>query len=215
MKPTPNDKSFAVNEQKSTVVKNLRKIWDSKKLEIQFTQVTAAKDLGWSQGAISHYLNEITELNPAAVIKFANFLDVDPRDIDPEIEPNLPSVHNLIVKYNAKDMSRAINKTLSDRSLASSILVKIPNEGEYSVFYMATAPATKGPAAYLTQNTIDEVQDELECYICLCKPSHLIKPKFYAARLKGKKNLRFYNSASLPDRALIHSLWSVVSVSYY
>jgi transcriptional regulator with XRE-family HTH domain len=200
MKPTPNDKSFAVNEQKSTVVKNLRKIWDSKKLEIQFTQVTAAKDLGWSQGAISHYLNEITELNPAAVIKFANFLDVDPRDIDPEIEPNLPSVHNLIVKYNAKDMSRAINKTLSDRSLASSILVKIPNEGEYSVFY---------------QNTIDEVQDELECYICLCKPSHLIKPKFYAARLKGKKNLRFYNSASLPDRALIHSLWSVVSVSYY
>ena len=206
MKPTPNDKSFAVNEQKSTVVKNLRKIWDSKKLEIQFTQVTAAKDLGWSQGAISHYLNEITELNPAAVIKFANFLDVDPRDIDPEIEPNLPSVHNLIVKYNAKDMSRAINKTLSDRSLASSILVKIPNEGEYSVFYRATVPA-----AYLNQSTVDD----LECYICLCKPSDLIKPKFYAARLKGKKNLRFYNSASLPDRALIHSLWSVVSVSYY
>jgi transcriptional regulator with XRE-family HTH domain len=198
--------AFAINEQKSAVVKNLRRIWDGKKLEIKFTQVTAAKDLGWSQGAISHYLNDITELNAAAVIKFANFLDVDPREIDPDIEPSLPSVQNKEIKYNAKDMTKAINKTLSDRSLASSILVKVPNEGAYSVFYL-TNP--KNP--FSNTHTVDQ----LECYIRLCKPSDLIKPKFYAARLKNKKNLRFYGPTSLPDKALIHSLWSVVSISYY
>lgn len=198
--------AFAINEQKSAVVKNLRKIWDSKKLEIKFTQVTAAKDLGWSQGAISHYLNDITELNAAAVIKFANFLDVDPREIDPDIEPSLPSVQNKEIKYNAKDMTKAINKTLSDRSLASSILVKVPNEGAYSVFYL-----TNPKSPFSDTDTVDR----LECYIRLCKPSDLIKPKFYAARLKGKKNLRFYSRTSLPDKALIHSMWSVVSISYY
>ena len=198
--------AFAINEQKSAVVKNLRKIWDSKKLEIKFTQVTAAKDLGWSQGAISHYLNEITELNAAAVIKFANFLDVDPREIDPDIEPSLPSVQNKEIKYNAKDMTKAVNKTLSDRSLASSILVKVPNEGAYSVFYLTTPKNLFSNA---------DTVDQLECYIRLCKPSDLIKPKFYAVRLKKKKNLRFYSRTSLPDKALIHSMWSVVSISYY
>jgi len=201
--------AFAVNEQKSAVVKNLRKIWDSKKLEIKFTQVTAAKDLGWSQGAISHYLNEITELNAAAVIKFANFLDVDPREIDPDIEPSLPSVQNKEIKYNAKDMTKAINKTLSDRSLASSILVKVPNEGPYSIFYLSL------PTVHSANSDNTDVVETLECYIRLCKPSDLIKPKFYAARLKNKKNLRFYSRTSLPDKALIHSMWSVVSISYY
>ena len=70
-------------------VQNLRKIWNLKKNEIHFTQVEASKQLAWSQGAISHYLNNITELGPAAVIKFANFLNVDPTDIDPKVSENL------------------------------------------------------------------------------------------------------------------------------
>ena len=67
-------------------INNLRAIWEQKKIEMQFTQVEAAKELGWSQGAISHYLNNITALGPSAVIKFANFLGVDPLDIDPEVK---------------------------------------------------------------------------------------------------------------------------------
>ena len=49
-------------------INNLRAIWEQKKIEMQFTQVEAAKELGWSQGAISHYLNNITALGPSAVI---------------------------------------------------------------------------------------------------------------------------------------------------
>jgi len=198
MKLTSRDvDDFAVNEHKSTIVKNLRNIWDSKKLEIQFTQVTAAKELGWSQGAISHYLNEITDLNPAAVIKFANFLDVDPREIDPDIEPNLPAVRNLDVKYSSRDMTKAINKKLSDRSLASSILVKVPDEGLYA-----------GKMFPVSGSGMD-------CYMRLCKPSDLKHPKFFAVRLKGKKKLTFYAPDDLPDKKKIHALWSVVSISFY
>ena len=62
---------------------NLRKIWDSRKSEIGITQTEAAKKLGWTQGALAQYLNNITELNPPAVIKLANFLGVDPQEIDP------------------------------------------------------------------------------------------------------------------------------------
>lgn len=62
---------------------NLRKIWDLKKSEIGITQTEAAKKLGWTQGALAQYLNNITELNAPAVIKLANFLGVDPQQIDP------------------------------------------------------------------------------------------------------------------------------------
>ena len=72
---TKKDSSVAAN--------NLRAIWDLKKSEIGITQTEAAKQLGWTQGALAQYLNNITELNPPAVIKLANFLGVCPRDIDP------------------------------------------------------------------------------------------------------------------------------------
>ena len=65
---------------------NLRAIWNLKKSEIGITQTEAAKQLGWTQGALAQYLNNITELNPPAVIKLANFLGVDPREIDPTSE---------------------------------------------------------------------------------------------------------------------------------
>lgn len=72
-------------------VNNLRRIWDAKKAEIGVTQSEAAKKLGWTQGAVAQYLNNITELNATAIIKLANFLGVDPRDIDPNAADEFPS----------------------------------------------------------------------------------------------------------------------------
>ena len=63
---TKKDSSVAAN--------NLRKIWDLRKSEIGITQTEAAKQLGWTQGALAQYLNNITELNPPAITKLANFL---------------------------------------------------------------------------------------------------------------------------------------------
>jgi transcriptional regulator with XRE-family HTH domain len=68
-------------------VRNLRKIWDTKKDKFEVTQVQAAKKLGWTQGAFSQYLNNLTELHADAVAKLANFLEVDPHEIDPNYNP--------------------------------------------------------------------------------------------------------------------------------
>lgn len=68
-------------------VRNLRKIWNDKKDQFEVTQVQAAKKLGWTQGAFSQYLNNLTELHADAVAKLANFLEVDPHEIDPDYHP--------------------------------------------------------------------------------------------------------------------------------
>jgi transcriptional regulator with XRE-family HTH domain len=67
------------------VLKNLKRIWNQRKRELGLTQVSAAKDLGWTQGALSQYLNNLTELRPSATIKLANYLSVPASDIDPNI----------------------------------------------------------------------------------------------------------------------------------
>ena len=76
-------------------VQNLRRIWQAKKGEMETNQSDAAEKLGWSQGAFSQYLNNYTELNVAAVTKLANFLGVDPIEIDPDIGKNLPKHSNV------------------------------------------------------------------------------------------------------------------------
>lgn len=177
-------------------VKNLRKIWDAKKVQMRFTQVEAAKELGWSQGAISHYLNNITELRAPAIVKLANFLDVDPRDIDPDIENSLPSVEKKVVAFNALDMTKRVNETLFSRRDNSSILVKIPNEKPFK--------------KHFTEDTI-----YTDLYARLVPASELKNPKSFAVRLRGKKALSFYLPEDLPPASQIHTLWSVVNYSYY
>lgn len=177
-------------------VRNLRKIWDAKKVQMRFTQVEAAKKLGWSQGAISHYLNNITELRAPAIVKLANFLDVDPRDIDPNIEDSLPSIEKITVAFNALDMTKRINETLLSRRADSSILVKIPKQKPYE--------------KHFTTDTIYS-----DCYVRLVPLSELKNPKSFAARLKGEKSLSFFLPENLPPSSQIHTLWSVVSYSYY
>ncbi len=66
---------------------NLRRIWENKKHHLEITQAQAAEKLGWTQGAFSQYLNNITDLHPDAVAKLANFLEVDPLEIDPAYSP--------------------------------------------------------------------------------------------------------------------------------
>ena len=106
-------------------VKNLRRIWESKKSDMKFTQVTAAQELGWSQGLISHYLNNITDLGPMATIKFANFLGVDPRDIDPEIADGLPKTTGHHFRYIANDMDKVISKKVDVFYPEGSFMVEL------------------------------------------------------------------------------------------
>ena len=114
-------------------VQNLRKIWESKKTEMQFTQTEAAKKLGWSQGAISHYLNNLTELGSGAVVKLANFLGVDPLEIDPTLTSKLPNVSAINVVAKSSDMSKKIKETVYMRDDIESFYVLVePNTKKIS-----------------------------------------------------------------------------------
>lgn len=164
---------------------------------MRFTQVEAAKQLGWSQGAISHYLNNITELGPQAIVKLANFLDVDPREIDPDIEPHLPSIVRYSIAYDASDMSKRLNEKLLTRSDESSIIVKCGAD-KYPFLYQAAGG----------------MMGSWDCHARLVPVSQMKNPRAFAVRLKGKKNLRFYPPNKVPASSKIHAMWSVVAFYY-
>lgn len=84
---------------------NLRKVWERKSKEYNLNQKEAADLLGWSRGALCQYLNGHTKINVEALIKLANFFDVDPAELDPNIVHFLPNTWKIPVKYatsNAK-----------------------------------------------------------------------------------------------------------------
>ena len=116
-------------------VTNLRRIWNLKKSEMQITQAEAAKKLGWTQGAFSQYLNNLTSLNPAAVIKLANFLEVDPKEIDPDINEHLPNLHKIEIRYRLSNAITRIHGTTTYDELSPALfgvlldkpLPKFPN----------------------------------------------------------------------------------------
>ena len=94
--------------------KNLRYLWDVKRREQGFTQATAAKKLGWTQGAISQYINNLTPMAPATIIKFANFLGIHPLEIDPNMQDKLPKVASIpiveIIEGKLRDFSKVLCK---------------------------------------------------------------------------------------------------------
>ena len=91
-------------------VQNLRRIWKAKNTSLAINQSEAAKALGWTQGAFSQYLNNLSELNPAAITKLANYLGVDPLEIDPNIESILPKHSNVSFLHAPKEPDVKVNR---------------------------------------------------------------------------------------------------------
>tara|TARA_B110000977_G_scaffold179457_1_gene238049 strand:+ start:359 stop:943 length:585 start_codon:yes stop_codon:yes gene_type:complete len=183
-------------------VQNLRRIWESKKTEMQFNQVEAAKELGWSQGAISHYLNDITEMGPAAVVKLANFLNVDPTEIDPAVISKLPSVRRIDVTRNSDDMTHAVHDTHYLRTDIPSIWVSI------------NVDSTIENVPY-TDTVYEHVMGTGSCLVNLCKPNLFPQNNYVALRLKKEKRLRFYHKKHpLPPIEQVHTMWAVISWTY-
>ena len=179
-------------------VQNLRRIWEAKKIEMQFNQTGAAIELGWSQGAISHYLNNITEMGPAAIVKFANFLDVDPTEIDPSIVAKLPKVRKISYAKVSSDLTSTVKKSLYDRDDIEHIYVAI----DATLKIEGTDRVINGRA----QN------ESMTPVLKLCKQSKYHANKFVAVRLKSEKNLRLYLKDEAPIAAKVHTLWAVMSI---
>ena len=176
-------------------VQNLRNIWNKKKVEMQFTQVEAAQILGWSQGAISHYLNNITELGPAAVVKFANFLSVDPLDIDPSVEGFLPNIRTRIIKYDASNLSTAMNEKFYDKNPESAFWVRI--EGETWTDLTGDQEKSIGGAPW---------------HIRVCPVKDFPNARLFLVQLKGKKEAKLFRMQALPEAESIRKKYSILEL---
>ena len=176
-------------------VQNLRNIWNKKKVEMQFTQVEAAQILGWSQGAISHYLNNITELGPAAVVKFANFLSVDPLDIDPSVEGFLPNIRTRIIKYDASNLSTAMNEKFYDKNPESAFWVRI--EGETLAGLTGDQEKSIGGAPW---------------HIRVCPVKDFPNARLFLVQLKGKKEAKLFRMQALPEAESIRKKYSILEL---
>ena len=161
---------------------NLKRVWKAKQKELQFTQVTAARDLGWTQGAISHYLNDITEIGTPAIIKLANFLGVPATDIDPDIIDDLPDVKALELRYHLTDASKRIkNKQLHFKISKESFIIYCDVEQE--IYEMKGATIAGGSYCEVEEISASAMVGAAECVV---------------VRMKGSKGFQFCMSDHLP-----------------
>ena len=99
-------KGMSTTEQ---ISKNLRTVWNEKKHELDMNQVEACDRLGWTQGALSQYLNGHTKFSTDTVIKLADFFQVDPRQINPDIV--LPATVEIPLLHTTSEPDKKIRNT--------------------------------------------------------------------------------------------------------
>lgn len=89
------NKKNVISAMDLEIAARLRSIWKRKKKELSLTQEKAAGVLGFStQGAVSQYLNGKVPLNVENALKFSAMLEVDPVEINPQLEGLLRHVRN-------------------------------------------------------------------------------------------------------------------------
>jgi transcriptional regulator with XRE-family HTH domain len=181
--PFARDQAMTKNTQVPNSVTNLRKLWN-KKIKPQYTQIEAAKKLGWTQGAISQYLNNITEMNPAAIIKLANFMEVDPHEIDPSITEHLPNTKTITVRHRLDNMSKRLKQKIHYRKATNSFYVE------------HLADDNMWPGAVFEVCEADEFTDA----------AHFVVVK------KGEKTGWIYPHHSLPPEKHIKTKLAIISV---
>jgi hypothetical protein len=174
---------------------NLRRIWDKKKSEMQFTQVTAAKTLEWTQGAISHYLTGETPLGLSAILKFANFLGVDPTEIDRDFINHLPDVATHQIEYASCDMSKKIDETITTRFMPNSFWVKLVDT---QIYWQKNSEGAHWRGSNGTFALVYETR----------KPER----KYSLVRLKGQKDAHIYHVKALPPSKTISKQYNILRV---
>lgn len=111
-----NNKNQKVPENvRVKVGKNLKSIYEAKKIELGLSQNVIAERMDLTQGTVGQYLNGKTPLNARALTKFANILQTTPAEIWPEhasyldVDLNpanaVPEAPGLDLKRTTKSMS--------------------------------------------------------------------------------------------------------------
>jgi len=197
---TKKERQMSKTEDIPIANRNLRRIWEVKKGVRGFIQVDAAAELGWTQSGLSHYLNGITEINAPAAIKLANFLNVDPIEIDPNIESSLPNVRKVSISYTSDNASNKQFKTMYIRDDIESFYVEIVGDRHLE----------NHPDVVL----INSLEKSITGFAVCCLPELYKENTLVAVRLKEEKILRFYLKSETPPSDSIGTIWAVISMNY-
>ena len=199
---------MSINNQE-LIVKNLQRIWNVRKKEMEITQVEAAKKLNWTQGAFSQYLNAITEMSPQTVIKIANFLDVSPQELDPNIDNALPNVKSKKVRFslNNPDLEVLDSTTSYDTRLnefcvkvSECIWVEVDNGlGHAWQLFKGTlllcVDMLKKETAYLPRSTSNQV--------------------FYLVQEKGSSEFTIFTEPRVPANSKLDKKFIITNIWMY
>lgn len=180
-------------------VENLRRIWNLKRSEMKITQAQAAKELGWTQGAFSQYLNNITALSPATVIKFANFLGVAPTEIDPDIHDNLPYLVKKDIRFASSDPEKRIRKT------------DVYHETSLPFFYILANEPIKN-AEWLPTGTL------IRCLPSDVKPvvkNAEVKDSYFLVLRKDANKFEYLSENQCPPKSKLKYKWLVHGFTIY
>ena len=78
-----------LTEKEKQIAANLKAIWDAKKKELGYSQLSASVEMGFaSQSTVSQFLNAGIALNTDAKLKFAKLLRVSVSEFDPDFAEN-------------------------------------------------------------------------------------------------------------------------------
>jgi transcriptional regulator with XRE-family HTH domain len=95
---------------------------------MKVTQALAATQLNWTQGALSQYLNGITAMSSQTIIKLANYLDVHPTEIDPNIDKSLPSLATKDVRYSTNDPNLVLDESIVWPEESCKFFIRVDKE---------------------------------------------------------------------------------------
>ena len=164
-----------------------------KRSEMKITQAQAAKELGWTQGAFSQYLNNITALSPAAVIKLANFLSVDPIEIDPDIINHLPQIQKSEVRYLASNPGTRLRNSVVYVDASLQFFLVIMDQ-----------PITGAPDVPLNSLILCTASDKEPL-----TRSTTIAEKRYLIRRKDGSSFECVTESECPPKSRLNSKWLI------
>lgn len=74
-----------ITDKDLDTAKRLKAIWEAKKKVLNLTQKSACSELGFGQTMFSMYINGTQALNLPTIMKFAKLLQMEPKQIDPDL----------------------------------------------------------------------------------------------------------------------------------
>lgn len=100
-----------ITKEDRDISRRIKNIYELKKRDLGITQEQLKKLTGWSQGYISQCMTSRVSLSMQNLIIWANLLQVDVTDIDPNFEKRFPQTKKLPIPVKDPNTNKEIGTT--------------------------------------------------------------------------------------------------------